>query len=379
MHRSAHSLGEKATAHYEGARDTVQRTIGARSREEIIFTKNATESINLVASSWGRLVSRSGTRGSGALQNSTMQNSFGHSSSSVPTIAVSGMEHHSNLVPWQFLCEHYGYRLIHLPLTEAGELDLSSYRDLLQEHRVSMVAVAHISNVLGTINPISDIVSLAHEHGSLVLVDGSQGLPHLSVDVSALDVDFYVFTGHKVYGPSGIGVLYGKRALLEELPPYQGGGEMVERVNFSDFSLNKLPWKFEAGTPPIAQAVGLSASLDFMSQIGWSSISAHESDLCDFVLEKLLGVSSLRLLGLRRSSSRAPIFSFVLEGTNAFDVASLLDKQGFCCRAGFHCAEPLIRGLGFQGCVRASFGLYNKQDEGEGLIEALEKARSMLS
>ena len=288
------------------------------------------------------------------------------------------MEHHSNLLPWQFLCERYGYRLVQIPITPRGEVDLTSYRDLLRTHNISLVAVAHVSNVLGTINPIADLVELAHAHGSLVLVDGSQGLPHLSVDVSELDVDFYAFTGHKVYGPSGIGVLYGKRALLEELPPYQGGGEMVERVNFSSSSLNKLPWKFEAGTPPIAQAVGLSASLRFMSEIGWSAISSHEGELCEFALAKLLAVPSLRLLGLRSGSSRAPIFSFVLEGTNAFDVASLLDKQGFCCRAGFHCAEPLIRGLGFQGCVRASFGLYNKLDEIEGLIEALTKARSML-
>ena len=375
VHRSAHSLGEKATAHYEGARDVVMRTIGARQREEIIFTKNATESINLVASSWGSLVSlrRDTTR-------SASEPVISESVLSEPVvIAISGMEHHSNLLPWQFLSERYGYRLIEIPLTQEGELDLNAYRDLLQNNRVSMVAVAHVSNVLGTINPIADLVELAHKHGSLILVDGSQGLPHLAVDVSVLDVDFYAFTGHKVYGPSGIGVLYGKRALLEELPPYQGGGEMVERVSFGSSSLNSLPWKFEAGTPPIAQAVGLSAALDFMASIGWESILSHESDLCAFVLDKLLGVDSLRLLGLTRTDKRAPIFSFVLEGTNAFDVASLLDKQGFCCRAGFHCAEPLIRGLGYNsGCVRASFGIYNQQEEGERLVEALTKARSML-
>ena len=374
VHRSAHSLGEKATAHYEGARDVVMRTIGARQREEIIFTKNATEAINLVASSWGSLVSR---------RRDTTRSASEPVISEPVIIAVSGMEHHSNLLPWQFLSERYGYRLIEIPLTKDCELDLSAYRDLLQSNRVSMVAVAHVSNVLGTINPISNLVELAHEHGSLILVDGSQGLPHLAVDVSALDVDFYAFTGHKVYGPSGIGVLYGKRALLEDLPPYQGGGEMVERVSFASSSLNSLPWKFEAGTPPIAQAVGLAAALDFMSSIGYESIQSHESDLCAFVLDKLLAVKSLRLLGLSklssRTSSRAPIFSFVLEGTNAFDVATLLDKQGFCCRAGFHCAEPLIRGLGYNsGCVRASFGIYNKLEEGERLVEALTKARSML-
>lgn len=357
VHRSSHSLGEKATARYEGARCFVQKTIGAKSRNEIVFTRNATEAINLVASSWGNAF-------------------FEKQSENKKVIAISAMEHHSNLIPWQLLTQRKNCKIVKIPINEKGEIDTELYLKILEKQNVAIVAIAHISNVLGTVNPIKKLIAQAHAHGSLVLVDGSQGVPHEQVNVGDINADFYVFTGHKVYGPSGIGVLYAKEKLLEDMPPYQGGGEMVSRVEFEKSTWNELPWKFEAGTPPIAQAVGLEAALRFMQRIGLETIKKHEEALCNAMLEKLGKVKSLRLLG--NSQRRAPIFSFAIENTNAFDVATLLDKQGICCRAGLHCAEPLIRGFGLPGCVRATFAIYNSESEGEQLIDALRKAQQML-
>ena len=357
VHRSAHYLAERATERYEGAREAVRQHLGAGAVHEIVFTRNATEAINLVANSWGDLLARDCKR--------------------KPVLAITMMEHHSNLVPWQRLAKRCDIPLLVIPITETGEIDMEAYEHILEENDVALVALAHISNVLGTKNPIGELVATAHRHGTLVLVDGSQAVPHAPVDVGALDADFYVFTGHKVFGPSGIGVLYGKEALLEEMPPWQYGGEMVERVSFQQASWNRLPWKFEAGTPPIAQAVGLDAALKFVRRVGIEAISAYEQRLGEAMLKRLQGIEGLTLLGT--AGARAPIFSFAFEGLSAFDLAALLDKQGFCCRAGFHCAEPLVRHYGLSGVLRVALALYNSEQECEAFVEALAKARTMLA
>ncbi len=357
VHRSAHRLAERATERYEGAREAVRRHLGAGEVHEIVFTRNATEAINLVANSWGDLLARDCMRS--------------------PKLAVSMMEHHSNLVPWQRLAARCDAELLVIPINDVGEIDMEAYEQILKTNDVALVALAHISNVLGTKNPIAELVACAHRHDALVLVDGSQAVPHTSVDVKALDADFYVFTGHKVFAPSGIGVLYGKEKLLEAMPPWQYGGEMVERVSFQQASWNKLPWKFEAGTPPIAQAVGLDAALTFVRRIGVPAIEAYEQRLGTSMRQRLQKIEGLTLLGEARL--RAPIFSFALDGLNAFDLAALLDKQGFCCRAGHHCAEPLVRHYGLSGCLRVALAFYNSEQECEAFVEALAKARAMLA
>ena len=361
VHRSAHALAERATERYEGAREAVRQHLGAREVQEIVFTRNATEAINLVVNSWGDILAREFKR--------------------KPALAVTMMEHHSNLVPWQRLATRCDTKLLVMPITEAGEIDLEAYEHILQTNDIALVALAHISNVLGTKNPVAELIAIAHRHDTLVLVDGSQAVPHAPVDVRALDADFYVFTGHKVFAPSGIGVLYGKEKLLEAMPPWQYGGEMVERVSYQEASWNRLPWKFEAGTPPIAQAVGLGAALKFVQSIdkgmGIEAIAAYENRLGEFMRERLQAIEGLTLLGAARE--RAPIFSFALDKLNAFDLAALLDKQGFCCRAGFHCAEPLVRHYGLEGCLRVSLSLYNSEQECEAFVEALAKARAMLT
>ena len=357
VHRSAHWLAERSTERYEGAREAVRQHLGAAKACEIVFTRNATEAINLVANCWGDLLARDCRR--------------------KPALAISMMEHHSNLVPWQRLAARCDSELLVIPINDAGEIDSEAYENLLKTNDVALVALAHVSNVLGTKNPIAELVATAHRHDTLVLVDGSQAVPHAPVDVRALDADFYVFTGHKVFAPSGIGVLYGKEQLLEAMPPWQYGGEMVERVSFRQASWNSLPWKFEAGTPPIAQAVGLDAALKFVRRIGIEAIEKHEQRLGEGMQQRLQGIEGLTLLGVARA--RAPIFSFALDGLNAFDLATLLDKQGFCCRAGFHCAEPLVRHYGLSGCLRVALALYNSEQECEAFVEALAKARTMLA
>ena len=357
VHRSTHRLAERSTERYEGAREAVRQHVNAGEVHEIVFTRNATEAINLVASSWGDILARECMR--------------------KPTLAVSMMEHHSNLVPWKRLAERCDAELLVIPILDTGEIDLEAYEHILKTNDVALVALAHISNVLGTKNPITELVATAHRHGTLVLVDGSQAVPHGAVDVAALDADFYVFTGHKVFAPSGIGVLYGKEKLLEAMPPWQYGGEMVERVSHREVSWNRLPWKFEAGTPPIAQAVGLEAALKFVRRIGIEAIATYEQQLGEEMLKRLQGIEGLTLLGTARA--RAPIFSFALDALNAFDLAALLDKQGFCCRAGFHCAEPLVRHYGLSGCLRVALALYNTEQECDAFVAALAKARTMLA
>jgi cysteine desulfurase / selenocysteine lyase len=351
VHRGLHYLANAATEAYEAARETVRRFLNAASHEEIVFTRSATEAINLVAASFGR-----GRVGAG------------------DEIVLSVMEHHSNIVPWHFHRERKGAVLRWVDVGEDGSISLDAFERALSD-RTKIVALTQMSNVLGTAPPIKDIVKLAHERGVPVLVDGSQGAVHLDVDVRELDADFYVFTGHKVYGPTGIGVLYGKRDLLEKLPPYQGGGEMIEEVTREAVSYNHPPHRFEAGTPPIVQAIGLGAALDYVEGIGRGRIRAHEEALCAYAHELLSSINSLRIIGA--APGKGPIVSFTMEGAHAHDVATLIDRSGVAVRAGTHCAMPLLQRFGLTSTCRASFALYNTFAEVEALAEALTRAQRL--
>jgi len=353
VHRGLHYLANAATDAFEGARASVRRFLNAESVDEIVFTRSATEAINLVASSFGLAHIGAGDE-----------------------ILLSIMEHHSNIVPWHFHRERKGAVLNWIEIDDDGHIDLEAFERQITR-KTKIVAVTHMSNVLGAPTPIAEIVKIAHAHGVPVLVDGSQGAVHLDVDVRALDADFYIFTGHKVYGPTGIGVLYGKKKWLESLPPFNGGGEMIEVVTRDRVTYNSPPHRFEAGTPPIVQAVGLGAALDYMDNVGRAAIRAHEADLTAYAMERLSRINSLRIIGAAKD--KGPIVSFEMKGAHAHDVATVIDRAGVAVRAGTHCAMPLLERFGATSTCRASFALYNTREEIDALAEALIRAESLFS
>ena len=353
VHRGLHYLSNLSTANFEKARETVRCFINARSDEEIIFTRNATEAINLVASSFGR--PRIGA-GDGIL--------------------LTIMEHHSNIVPWHFIRERQGAVLKWAPVSEEGEFSLAEFERLITP-RTRMIAITHMSNVLGTVVPVKDVARIAHDRGIPVLVDGAQGAVHLPVDVQDLDVDFYAFTGHKLYGPTGIGVLYGKKEHLEEMPPYQGGGEMIGYVTRDEITYAKPPHRFEAGTPAIVQAIGLGAAIDYVESVGRERIKAYEDRLLAYANERLSELNWLRIFG--QAKDKGSIISFNVEGAHPHDVSTILDRYGVAVRAGTHCAEPLLARYGATSTCRASFAMYNTLEEVDRLVEALKKAREMFT
>jgi cysteine desulfurase / selenocysteine lyase len=349
VHRGLHFLSNAATDAYEKARETVRRFLNAPSVDTIVFTKSTTEAINTVAYGWGMPNIGEGDE-----------------------IVLSIMEHHSNIVPWHFIRERQGAKLVWAPVREDGSFDMDAFEASLTE-RTRLVAITQMSNVLGTVTPISEIVRIAHARGIKVLVDGSQSAVHMPVDVQALGCDFLVFTGHKVYGPSGIGVLYGRPEALEAMRPFQGGGEMIEDVSEDTITYNHPPHRFEAGTPPIVQAIGLGAALDYMESVGREAIAAHEADLAGYAHERLSRINSLRIFGT--APGKGAIVSFELEGIHAHDVSMVIDRSGVAVRAGTHCAQPLLKRLGVTSTCRASFAMYNTRAEIDVLAEALEKAR----
>lgn len=352
IHRGIHTLAERATAAYEATRESVKVFIGAEHSEEIIFTSGATESINLVAYSFGRRYIGSGDE-----------------------ILISAAEHHSNIVPWYMLCEERGAVLKIIPVTDSGEIILEEYEKLLTE-RTKFVSVVYASNTLGVIQPVKEIVRLAHEAGAHVLIDGAQAAAHLTIDVKELDCDFFAFSSHKIYGPTGTGILYGKKALLEAMPPYRGGGEMIKDVAFDKIVYNDLPYKFEAGTPNIADVTALKTALDYIQKLGKENIAVHEDDLLCYATESLETIKNLKILG--RTESKISVISFIVEGIHHQDLGILLDNQGVAVRTGNHCTQPLMARLGVSGTTRASFALYNTRDEVDTFIKAVEKAISML-
>ncbi len=347
VHRGVHFLSEQATQAFEGARAKVARFLNASNAREVIFVRGATEGINLVAQSYGRTFIKAGDE-----------------------ILISAMEHHSNIVPWQMLCEQIGARLRVIPFNYDGELLLDEYEKLLNE-RTKFVAVVHVSNALGTINPIKQIIEMAHRRGIPVLVDGAQAVPHMRVDVQDLDCDFYAFSGHKLFGPTGIGVLYGKADLLEAMPPYQGGGDMISAVTFEKTHYNTLPYKFEAGTPDIAGVIGLGAAIDYLSEIGLDAITAYEHELLAYATDALSTIKGVRIIGTARE--KAGVLSFVLDGIHAHDIGTILDHEGIAIRAGHHCAMPVMQRFGVPATARASLAFYNTKEEVDALIRAIHK------
>jgi cysteine desulfurase / selenocysteine lyase len=353
VHRGLHFLSNAATDAYEASRSKVKRFLNAASEDEIVFTKSTTEAINTVAYGYG-------------------MPHIGEGDEIVLTI----MEHHSNIVPWHFIRERQGAKLVWVPVGDDGSFDLDAFAASLTD-RTKLVAITHMSNVLGTVIPVKEVCRIAHERGIPVLVDGSQAAVHMPVDVRDIDCDFYVFTGHKVYGPSGIGVLYGKTEMLKKMRPFQGGGEMIVDVSEEGVTYNEPPHRFEAGTPPIVQAIGLGAALDYMDSIGREAIAAHEADLTAYAREKLQSVNALRVIG--DAPGKGAIFSFEIEGIHAHDVSMVIDRSGVAVRAGTHCAQPLLKRFGVTSTCRASFGMYNTRKEVDVLVEALEKARAFFA
>src|SRR5512140_87895 len=352
IHRGVHTLAEEATALYEQARGKIARFINAGSAHEIIYTRNTTESINLVAYAWGRANLQSGD-----------------------LVILTEMEHHSNLVPWHMLMAERGIRLEFIPVTPDGLLDLDAYRTLLLQGP-KLVAFTHMSNVLGTITPAADIIRMAHQVGALTLLDGAQSVPHLKVDVQALDVDFLAFSAHKMCGPTGVGALYGKAKLLEAMPPFLGGGDMIKEVHLRSFRPNTIPHKFEAGTPAIAESVGFGAAVDYLSSIGMEEISGHEHEMIEYVLERLEEVPGLKVFG-PSADKKGGVASFTFEGVHPHDVAQILDRDGIAVRAGHHCAQPLHEKFGIPATTRASFYLYSTKSEVDALIEGIYKVKKI--
>lgn len=351
VHRGVHYLSQQATELHEASRERVRAFINARHTHEIIFTRGTTESINLLAYSFGEACCKPGDE-----------------------IIVSVMEHHSNIVPWQLLAERKGIVLKVIPMNDKGELLQEAYRNLFSEH-TRLVAVTQVSNVLGTINPIKTMIETAHAHNVPVLVDGAQAVPHIAVDVQALDADFYAFSGHKIYGPTGIGVLYGKEKWLDSLPPYQGGGEMIKHVSFEKTTFNELPFKFEAGTPDFVGSTALTAALDFISGIGMEEVNRHETMLTRYAMQRLKEIEDLRIFG--EADEKSSVISFLVGQIHPFDMGTLLDRLGIAVRTGHHCAQPLMERLGIEGTIRASFGIYNTEEEIDILVEGIKKVRRM--
>lgn len=351
VHRSVYALSERATQDYEGARDKIQQLIHAQHRHEIIFVKGATEGINLIANSFARAYVKAGDE-----------------------IIISAMEHHANIVPWQWVCEQYGATLRVIPIHDNGELDLQAYHELINS-RTRLVAITHVSNVLGTINPVEKIIARAHDNNIPVLLDGAQALPHLTVDVQALDCDFYIFSGHKMYGPTGTGVVYGKTKWLEEMPPYQGGGSMIQQVTFAKSTYQKLPYKFEAGTPNIAGIIGLGAAADYLQQLDLTTISVYEQRLLEQATAQLQAIPGVRIIGT--APEKAAIISFVMTDIHPHDIGTVLDSRGLAVRVGHHCAMPLMDRYQVPATVRVSFAPYNTESDIVALAEALRETQRM--
>ena len=353
IHRGVHELSQRSTAAYEGTRAKMKRFLNARSKSELIFVRGTTEGINLVASSWGHKNVREGDE-----------------------IIISAMEHHSNILPWQMLCEATGATLRVIPINDRGELILEEYARLLNP-RTKMVAVTHVSNALGTINPVAEIIAMAHRAGALALMDGAQAAPHLKVDVQALDADFYALSGHKMVGPTGIGILYGKSKLLNAMPPYQGGGDMIKTVTFEKTTYADLPYKFEAGTPNIAGGIGLGAAVDYLSHIGLDRIAAYEHELLVYGTQALEQIPGLRMIGTARE--KAAVLSFVIEGIHPHDIGTVLDRMGIAVRTGHHCAQPVMDRFGVPATTRASLAFYNTVQEIDALAAGLRKVKEVFA
>ena len=353
IHRGVHYLSEAATQAHEEARLTAQRFLNARQTREIIFTRNATEGINLVAQSFGRRHIGKGDE-----------------------VVITGMEHHSNIVPWQLLCEQTGAVLRVVPIADDGELIWEEFERLVGS-RTKLVAAVHLSNSLGTVNPVSRIVELAHQHGAAVLIDGAQAAYHFPVDVQALDCDFYVATGHKLYGPTGIGLLYGKAAHLEEMPPYQGGGDMISSVTFEKTTYNEIPYKFEAGTPHIAGAIGLGAAIKYLTGLGFDQVALHERELLAYATDALQQIPGLKLIGT--AAEKASILSFVMEGIHPHDIGTIVDREGVAIRTGHHCTQPVMDRFGIPATARASLAMYNTRNDIDALVVALEHVRRVFA
>jgi cysteine desulfurase / selenocysteine lyase len=353
IHRAVHELSQVATERFEHARRVVQRFINAPDDREVIFLRGTTEGINLVANTWGREHIRDGDE-----------------------ILITAMEHHSNIVPWQMLCQATGAKLVVAPMDETGTLDMAAFHSRLSS-RTKLLACVHVSNALGTVNPVAEMAAAACEVGATVLVDGAQATPHTPVDVQALGADFYVFSGHKTYGPTGIGALWGRAELLDAMPPWQGGGDMIKSVSFEHTEYNAIPHKFEAGTPNIAGAIGLGAALEYMQAVGVAAIEAHEHDLVEYTHEQLGRLEGVRLIGT--SARKAGVVSFVLKGIHSTDAGMILDQQGIAIRAGHHCAEPVMRFYGVPGTIRASFALYNTREEVDALVAGIRKVQELFA
>jgi len=352
VHRGVHFLSQQATELHEASRETVRRFLNARSTSEIVFTRGTTESINLVASCFGQAFMKEGDE-----------------------VIISEMEHHSNIVSWQLLQARQGICLRILPITDDGQLKMDEYEKLFNE-RTKIVSITHVSNVLGTINPVKDIIKIAHEHGVPVLIDGAQSTPHMPIDVQELGCDFFAFSGHKIYGPTGIGVLYGKEEWLDRIPPYMGGGEMIKTVSFERTTFNELPYKFEAGTPDYVASTGLAQALDFVTSIGFEAIQAHEKDLTNYAFERLMEVEDMKIYGPSIDEHDA-VISFQVGNIHHLDMGTLLDRLGIAVRTGHHCAEPLMRRLGIEGTCRASFALYNTRQDIDALVEGIKRVSKM--
>ncbi len=354
VHRGLHWMSERTTEAYEAARDAAAALMGAPDRHEIVFVRNSTEALNLVAHSYGRHILRPGQ-----------------------AVVISAMEHHSNIVPWQMLRDERGIELRVAPITDAGELDMEAFEALLEDGKVGLVSITHMSNVLGTYTPAERIARIAHAHGAKVMFDGSQAIVHRAVDVRAIDADFYAWTGHKLYGPTGIGVLWARRELLEAMPPFLGGGEMISSVTYEKSTWAAVPHKFEAGTPAILEGIGLKAAIDYIQAIGYPAIAAHEAALTEHALSRLSAIEGVRILGA--AQDRGGVVSFVLDRAHAHDVATLLDRFGIAVRAGHHCAEPLMHRFGLESTARASFGVYTTTREIDALADALVRVREFFA